>query len=647
MTFPVDTRIRRFVRLLTAVFLLIGGLSGVGLAPAFAQNTIGTIQIVDVNTANFPEVVIQARVLGPEGLPIQTLAEDTLMLTENDQQVPYEYRSVDAGIQLALVADLGAGSGAPGATGAPRAEEIKLLMQQYIDGMGENDTAMLVVQNQAGIQIAQPLTADKDALRAAIDSLSANDTDTLTNGPASINQALNSLAEVSGIDRAQAVLFFSTGLQSSTPVSVDNTLALAGEYGIPVYTVLANDSGAEAVSAGLSRLAAESGGLYAHYQQDNSLNPILAILVQQRIQWQFTYRSALSSSGERTIALETRGGGPNTPRDFRSYGVELSPPQIFFDVPEPGAVIVRRADSFNQDIDTVAPTTTIVSVHVEWPDGQNPRNIQSAQLFVDGDEYGSPVLSPGNTINFSWGLQVYRNIGQNNARLQVQVIDELGFSALSNPMNVTIIVEYPDQPAAVCTSRRGLDYILCAIREDTVGLIALIITIPTLLLALVAWRNRGTLSEAVARSSEAMTQFVARVTRPATEIRDAAAFLTVLRGDPLLTGRHFPVYANTVTPIGRDKSQVEIVFPDEENSVVSRKHCEIRQEDGQFKLRDFASTYGTFLNGVKLPELAIEDLHHGDEIGLGPVERGGVLLRFELILNENNMPEEFRDTQPA
>jgi len=171
MTFPVQTRIRRFARLLTAVFLLIGGLSGLGLAPAYAQNTISSIQIVNVNTDNFPEVLIQARVLGPEGLPIQTLSEDTLMLTENDQQVPYEYRSVDAGIQLALVADLGAGSGAPGATDAPRAEEIKLLMQQYIDGMGENDAALLVVQNEAGIRIAQPLTADKDALRAAVDNL--------------------------------------------------------------------------------------------------------------------------------------------------------------------------------------------------------------------------------------------------------------------------------------------------------------------------------------------------------------------------------------------------------------------------------------------------------------------------------------------
>jgi pSer/pThr/pTyr-binding forkhead associated (FHA) protein len=64
-------------------------------------------------------------------------------------------------------------------------------------------------------------------------------------------------------------------------------------------------------------------------------------------------------------------------------------------------------------------------------------------------------------------------------------------------------------------------------------------------------------------------------------------------------------------------------------------------------LRDFASTYGTYLNGVKLPELGVEILHHDDEISLGPIERGGVLLRFELVLTDEDMPDEVRDTIPA
>ena len=99
-----------------------------------------------------------------------------------------------------------------------------------------------------------------------------------------------------------------------------------------------------------------------------------------------------------------------------------------------------------------------------------------------------------------------------------------------------------------------------------------------------------------------------------------------------------------MTPIGRDKSQVEIVFSDDEHSVVSRKHCEIRQEDDMFKLRDFAATYGTFLNGTRLEELGIEELHHGDQIGLGPIERGGILLRFDVILHDDNVPEDLKDT---
>ena len=39
-------------------------------------------------------------------------------------------------------------------------------------------------------------------------------------------------------------------------------------------------------------------------------------------------------------------------------------------------------------------------------------------------------------------------------------------------------------------------------------------------------------------------------------------------------------------------------------------------------------------------------LHHGDEIALGPLERGGVLLRFESTASEDDLPGDVRDTQP-
>ncbi len=93
----------------------------------------------------------------------------------------------------------------------------------------------------------------------------------------------------------------------------------------------------------------------------------------------------------------------------------------------------------------------------------------------------------------------------------------------------------------------------------------------------------------------------------------------------------FPLYAGHITPIGRDAEQAEILLNGEASNVVGRKHCEIRYEDGRFKLRDFASMTGTFLNGARLPELAIEPLEDGDEIAVGPPEEGGVVLRFETV----------------
>jgi pSer/pThr/pTyr-binding forkhead associated (FHA) protein len=68
----------------------------------------------------------------------------------------------------------------------------------------------------------------------------------------------------------------------------------------------------------------------------------------------------------------------------------------------------------------------------------------------------------------------------------------------------------------------------------------------------------------------------------------------------------------TVTVVGR-RQECDLCVP---LMVVSRKHCEINQDQGLLRVRDLGSRNGTFVNGEKVAETV---LNPGDRLQIGPV----------------------------
>ena len=69
---------------------------------------------------------------------------------------------------------------------------------------------------------------------------------------------------------------------------------------------------------------------------------------------------------------------------------------------------------------------------------------------------------------------------------------------------------------------------------------------------------------------------------------------------------------SSVTVIGR-RGDCDLCIP---LMVVSRRHCELNQDQGQLRIRDLGSRNGTFLNGNKIGEA---QLSPGDNIQVGPL----------------------------
>lgn len=82
-------------------------------------------------------------------------------------------------------------------------------------------------------------------------------------------------------------------------------------------------------------------------------------------------------------------------------------------------------------------------------------------------------------------------------------------------------------------------------------------------------------------------------------------------------GQVYDIQAGELT-IGREESNT-VAFP--EDSTVSRRHARIASDGGAFTIYDEGSSNGTFVNGVKVTEQA---LNPGDEIQIGTTK-----LRFE------------------
>lgn len=97
-----------------------------------------------------------------------------------------------------------------------------------------------------------------------------------------------------------------------------------------------------------------------------------------------------------------------------------------------------------------------------------------------------------------------------------------------------------------------------------------------------------------------------------------------------------------VTRFGRDAGVEGAI--DAAAAIVSRRHAEIRRQDGRYVLVDLGSFNGTLLNGRRI--VAAEVLHHNDRVELG---EGGPTIRFLDPTNPTPRPEsaQFAAPEPA
>lgn len=638
--------------------ILLLAILGQPFLSAAAQSPIERVQITQVDSGSFPSVSVQAIIRDGDGDPIPEKDLVNMELLEDGKPVKIDLREKrEAGVEVMFVLDLGLGIYSPGATYKPdgltrnsRFEEMQEIVKGVLNRLKADDTAgVLAVQPEKSPSVVpvQTLTSDVHLLMSKVDELSPNPT-TPSFPSEGLKDAITALnnSQAHHETKIQSIIFISSGRLDS----LSKFTALAANAlrdGITVHAVEVSGGGPEQI--GMRPLAESTHGIFRLYASESGMADIYSWIDNQRTQYRFTFPSTSSSSNDRVITLRTVGSGLSQKVATATYKVEVKAPVVEIVTPTNDQLFLRAGTSPQDDPAKLDPVDTTIKVRVIWPD-QHPRSLKRVQLYLDSNTSGPPLLGEEikdtQNILFKWDLIKYPVNKTTNVTIEVEVEDELQLIADSKPVNVRVEVNIPTAtappaetptgqgatPAPIivgatitCRELSGLNWALCQLK-DLAGILALGVAL--LALALVV-AFRGRIAGAAVQVGDAVRQTIARITRPPqTEI---GAYLNVVKGAEDLPRNRFPIYLNTVTPIGRDKRQAELVFDENaERSVVSRIHCEITESGGHFTIRDLGSSHGTYINSQRLSELGVQQLFDGDQIELGPVERGGILLSFEL-----------------
>ncbi|MGC8873588.1 MAG: VWA domain-containing protein [Chloroflexia bacterium] len=272
-----------------------------------ASQTSGTpYQLIlhQVDAVYHPDVIVYLSVLDASGNPWPGLTREHLSVQEDGSPIPnWLLRTVPLTEPLAIVLAVDT-SGSMGSNNSEPLHQAQEALRTFLNELGEGDKGCLVAFSGQP-ELVQECTQDKGSLRAAVDKLAAGGETALYDAVAfALEQAI-------GQPTGRRVLIVLTdGHDTASRASLDEVIARAGMYNVPVYAVGLQSN--EFDPAPLERLAAETGASYLFAPQADALGELYARLSRQlRGQYQLIYRSPAPSSpgSEHRVTLITRING--------------------------------------------------------------------------------------------------------------------------------------------------------------------------------------------------------------------------------------------------------------------------------------------------------------------------------------------------
>ena len=294
---------RRASRLLTSalVFLFVWFSC---MTPSGAEMATPVLAILQVDDANYPEVRVAVAAADANGVALSGLSVDQFVVTQNNQPVDITSVSeVTDGIPLHVVLALDVGKNMAGAP----LQATTQAAQSLVDKLTPVDqVALLKFRND--VTLAAPLSTNHHIIGQALQTLRGEGATRLYDG---VYEAVKLLENTPPGRRA--VVIFTDGTDSGSKLTLDDAVAQAQRFAVPLYVI---GYGPKINATVLARLAQRTGGAYARAPRDEDIPAAFAqVLGDLRRAYQITYTANAPADGkaqELRVALNSPGGSAQT-----------------------------------------------------------------------------------------------------------------------------------------------------------------------------------------------------------------------------------------------------------------------------------------------------------------------------------------------
>lgn len=247
----------------------------IGVAPLQAAG--GTqVRVTQVDASQFPKITVYISVTDASGEPMSidpnriTISENGVRMKIDQVRAISGTRGKSEGERLTtlLVIDV---SGSMNEAG--KLDAAKKAAGAYVDQMRTGDQAGLLTFSTQ-ITLVQPVTADHNALKAAIDKLQAADYTAMYDA---LGKGVENLQSVPG---RKTIIVMTDGLDNRSKSNVDDVVKQIGPSGLSISAVgLGEPSQGTASMAGidesaLKSLAQRTGGLYSYVKDADALTKL-------------------------------------------------------------------------------------------------------------------------------------------------------------------------------------------------------------------------------------------------------------------------------------------------------------------------------------------------------------------------------------
>ncbi len=130
-----------------------------------ADSVIKSIDIIQVDSTHFPDISFTVDLLDSTRTPVTQLSAESLIVKENDIQMPYTFVSTQRGVNVVVVLDISDTVLANGRSGKPILDEMRTAALAFVDTMQPVDAVEVLAVTGNKPEVVQAFTNDAGVLK--------------------------------------------------------------------------------------------------------------------------------------------------------------------------------------------------------------------------------------------------------------------------------------------------------------------------------------------------------------------------------------------------------------------------------------------------------------------------------------------------